>query len=1122
MEIGLLGPLEVRDSLMSRRVGGLKQRALLIALAIRANRVVPADQIIDEIWEGHPPPTAETALRVHIARVRTLLGHVTDSESHVAWRHPGYLLVIDPESLDTHRFEESRRDGLALLEKRQPDLALVALERALALWRGEALADVRDMAFALTEARRLDELHVSAQEAHADALLLLGKDREAISALEPLIAEHPLRERFVAQLMIALFRTGRQAEALRAYQRAREVLGEELGLDPGEDLRQIEAAVLAHDLPALTMAIRLVEPLESVERHLSAPWPASHVLPRPLSLNAKGSPLFGRTAELIAMHEWWPPGDSVRVAQLIGPPGIGKTYLAGAFAREIHALGGSVLYGRADRQQSMPYAAFVDALSPDIFRAVDETERFDLAAQRLRLFEDVAATISSNGRPVLFILDDGQWADAPSVALLRHLTLRRDDLAMLLLVLCRDGELRPTDPASAWLAELATIDRLHHMAVTGLDEESVAQLCGQMLPAPMQARAGELGHLVHVVTDGNPFFSREVIRHLEASGSLSAERLPDRLPLPDSVREVVSLRLATLSAECRQLLKMGSIFGRRFDVELAGLACGLDEDQLVDAIDEAVMANLVVEDPAQISSVTFSHALLNAVLYESMSRSVRARGHRNAAEILTKLGSEADLGEVARHMCAAVPLVEGGQAVLACRSAGDQAMERLGFEQAASFYRQALDTAEWAKSYDEMTRGELLLLLGRAEAWSGHHGAARESFQAAAEVARRTSAPDLLARAALGFEGFGHRVRPTSTMIETLREAAAAGGGVSDEVRVRVLARLATELTYARLGTTAGRIDFANRAVALSVALRPWVRARALYALHVTLSEPGSVRERANLADQVVSLAREAGERGLELAGMFARFVDSFERGEIHACTVQLGEYIALARTLRRPVDLWLGAIGQASLAAFRGELNDAEQLALEAAAIGDRFEIDEAGLVFAVQLFVIRWTQGRLAEMAEPAVAFAAQYPEMPAWELAAGLSLATSGDIEAGRKRLRSVMAEPRLDQYRHDWLWPAMLVAAAELAVAVGDADIGRVLASELMPFSEVNMRVGTGLVGLGPGARLLGELALLAGDVPSALRWFGSAEAAGRRMGCRLWLERTCAGRARAHALSERAG
>ncbi len=252
MDFRILGPLEVCAEQRALPLGGAKQRALLALLLLHRNEVVSVDRVIDSLWGEAPPPAAAKSVQVYVSRLRRLLGPHGPVGSRLVTRPPGYVLETAPEETDLDRFEhlvdEARQAGAS----GEPAAAAAALRRALALWRGPPLSDVALAPFAQEAARRLEEQRLEALEARVEADLALGRAPELVGELSALVREHPYRERLRAALMLALYRSGRQAEALEAYRAARRALVDELGIDPSPALAQLERAILSHD-PAVAL-----------------------------------------------------------------------------------------------------------------------------------------------------------------------------------------------------------------------------------------------------------------------------------------------------------------------------------------------------------------------------------------------------------------------------------------------------------------------------------------------------------------------------------------------------------------------------------------------------------------------------------------------------------------------------------------------------------------------------------------------------------------------------------------------------------------------------------------------------------------------------------------------------
>jgi DNA-binding SARP family transcriptional activator len=246
MEFRILGPLEVVHAGRSVVLGGARERALLALLLLSANRVVSSERLAEDLWGGSPPEGAAQALRAAVFRLRKAL-RAAGADEVVLTRPPGYMVRVDPEALDAVRFEALAARARAQMEAGDHAGAAATLRQALALWRGPALADLPDAPMGRAEAARLEEARLAATEARLDADLACGCHKELVGELEALTRAHPLRERLWAQRLVALYRTGRQAEALRAYQELRHLLGEELGIEPSQALRRLEGAILRQE-----------------------------------------------------------------------------------------------------------------------------------------------------------------------------------------------------------------------------------------------------------------------------------------------------------------------------------------------------------------------------------------------------------------------------------------------------------------------------------------------------------------------------------------------------------------------------------------------------------------------------------------------------------------------------------------------------------------------------------------------------------------------------------------------------------------------------------------------------------------------------------------------------------
>jgi predicted ATPase/DNA-binding SARP family transcriptional activator len=324
MRFGIPGPLQViGDNGLELALGGRMPRTVLAILLLRANEVVSSDRLVEELWAGAPPASAAKGLHVHVSRLRRTLAasHPDSGDERLVTAAGGYLLRIAPDELDVQRCQRLIGEGRSLLAAGRPDQALAALSGAVELWRGDVLADFQYDAFAQAEIARLGELRAAVLEERIAVEMLLGREAPVLGELERLVREYPFRERLRGQLMLALYRTGRQAEALAAYRAARSALVDELGIEPSVELRQLHEAILAQDGALLQTDPGQAAPPAGATTDGRAP---GHV-----HLPVQATPLIGRERELAELMTL---ADSCRLITLTGTGGTGKTRLGMAFA----------------------------------------------------------------------------------------------------------------------------------------------------------------------------------------------------------------------------------------------------------------------------------------------------------------------------------------------------------------------------------------------------------------------------------------------------------------------------------------------------------------------------------------------------------------------------------------------------------------------------------------------------------------------------------------------------------------------------------------------------------------------------------------------------------------------
>jgi DNA-binding SARP family transcriptional activator len=709
MEFRILGPLEVLEEGRAVALGGGKPRALLAVLLLHPNEPLTTDRLIEELWGEHAPPSAAKAVHVHVSRLRKALaagaGAGGAGGGLLVTRERGYELRLDPERLDSNRFERLVAEGRGELADGHPERALEALERALSLWRGKPLADFAYETFAQREIARLDELRVGALEQLVEAKLALGRHTEVITSLEALIGEHPYRERVRAQLMLALYRSDRQADALEAYQDARRALVEELGIEPGERLRELERAILAQD-PGLDV------PIEAPAVEPAVETPRGTFVGREREL----AELIDGLDDVFAGHG--------RLFLLAGEPGIGKSRLTDELTAYARRRGAALLVGRCWEEGGAPaYWPWVQALRtyvcdcdaaelrqqlddvgadlvhllPELrlrFTDLPDRPAVESEGARFRLFEAVSSFLrrATRGRPLVLVLDDMHAADEPSLLLLRFVAREMADSRLLLVCAFRDVDPSVRDPLRLALAEVVREPQTAHLALTGLSDVEVAKYVELAVDAEP---AGGLVQAIQASTEGNPLFVAETVRLLHAEGHITDAEAHVRIP--PGVRAVIGQRTARLTEQCRSLLGSASVFGREFGLEALARLSKLGPDTLLEALDEAVAQRIIGEVPGAPGRLRFGHGLIRDTLYDELTATRRLRLHQKAGEAL-EASYCADpgphLAELAHHFFSASSTETAGKAIDYARRAGDRAARELAYEEAVRLYDMALDLVD--------------------------------------------------------------------------------------------------------------------------------------------------------------------------------------------------------------------------------------------------------------------------------------------------------------------------------------------------------------------------------------------------------------------------------------------
>ncbi|WP_019144567.1 BTAD domain-containing putative transcriptional regulator [Aeromicrobium massiliense] len=684
MKVNVLGPMTITRGEQHLDVGPRRSQEVLSALLVRAGDVVPLETLIDEVWGDSR--VAPGSVHVVVSRLRSRIGG-----DLIRTQAPGYRIALEGHELDADVFEAHLRTAR---ETQDPSAARASIHAALALWRGDAYADVQ-LRVARTEADRLHAMRLSAHHQLAQLDLDEGRHHEVAERLSALVDAYPLEEGLLAPLMLALYRSGRQAEALATYDRARRCLDEELGVEPTPATRDMHQRILRQD--------------ESL-----APVPAAAPT-QPATPDRPG--LIGRQQELgrlaRALHHGWFAGLSVTA--VVGEAGIGKTRLVEEAAALAHEDGGLVAFGRCWDTEGTPalwpweqvLSSLSDRLDPDLLDAAtsgrgqlarvllrgsdeDPATAVNADVAPARLYDAVTAFVEvvSSRRPLLLVLEDMHWADPGSVELMDYLlaTCRGGRLAVVLTVRDPDESAVRTTPLTASLARSAGTTRID---LSGLDVPQVQELAARSLGSSITLTAAQA---LRDRTDGNPFYVGELAR---LYGDERRRTGRGDTPVPKGVRAVIERRLRHLPAGDVAALTAAAVIGRTFGLLLLEDVTSTGRLALLETIDRATTAGILTAAD-DVLEYRFGHALVQETLTLSMSLARRSSVHAAVAEALqTRHGHDPHFAAaVAHHHVEAHPYTDASKAIRASLHAAALAQQRLAFDDAERLVRRALDLVD--------------------------------------------------------------------------------------------------------------------------------------------------------------------------------------------------------------------------------------------------------------------------------------------------------------------------------------------------------------------------------------------------------------------------------------------
>jgi DNA-binding SARP family transcriptional activator len=1102
VDVRILGALEAAIDGVPVDLGVRKARVCLGVLTLAVNTPVRLERIAEIVWPEGPPARWDAAVQSHISRLRNALepDRAPRSQStRLETRGDAYVLHLSDDELDASRFERSAAEGRAALSERDPESAASALGRALDEWRGPVLAGLGDGIEALPELRRLDELRLVTITDRAEAEIELGRHQQVVADLHTFVHEHPLRERGWELLLLALYRSGRQAEALRRYQQVRAILIDELGIEPGPALRELEGEILRQE-PGLD---RVAGSRNDIDRR------PAHVVTPPVWLQPPNDIFVGRTSELAtitrALHDEM---GARRLVLVEGEPGIGKTRLVREACRNVEHENLVLLGGRCVEEPLHVLQPFAEAITrlaiadgarlarrapadvgalagliPEFAQHTPPLPTVDAEAHRFLFFRAVSNLLDADvvDGHVVLVLDDVQWAPFATLQLLAH--IMRDDEHGGLLVIATVRDTEPNADLAAFVTDMERERRVQRIHLEGLDRDDVTRL--------VAARSGEARpEDMFVKTEGNPFYVEELVRHLDESGGTL-----DHEAVPDSVRDTIARRLLRLPDDSRRLLGVAALVGAEFRLDVVAEVSGAPIDAVDDGLAPALRAGVIDEHTGTLGNYHFSHALIQTVLRDGLGAARQLRVHQRIGEALEALGG--DDADIARHLLAAAAdgsdPVPGAEAAM---RAAAQATQRYTYDDAVTLMRAARERLLPSVASHARLACALEIALAEALSGVGDVDEREEVLECAWQRALGTEDPELLALVVI--EGCSTPGQPPAKWSERI-----------EPIRTRC-----SEDSRGRLMLTASlSAEAARRPGDRSYELAEWALARRdafdhsahhwvlMHSVH-GLQAHSPIERIVELHRETCDIARDSGDLvALTLAASQLR-LSYLAAGDLVRSDEAARQYEELANATRIPSLLAGVEQRRAMREILAGRFAEGDAHSNHAYTLQSTPAYLEG---VAVQLFASSYERGRLDDI-RPAVEMWASEYDRPAWRIGYAALLAEMNELDAAQGVIAPVIDAGLVAVVPPDDLFFLSLAAAGTTLVATRDAERAAHVYELLAPHASRVIVAASGALCWGSVHRVAGPLADLLGDTEQAGVHFEAAMTMHERLGARPFLAR----------------
>jgi DNA-binding SARP family transcriptional activator len=1089
LEFRLLGPLEASRDGVGVDLGPPKQRAVLAALLLAEGRVVSTDRLIGAVWAADPPPRAQSNVQVYVSKLRSLVHTAGSPGTELVRRPPGYALVAP--HVDVSDFHRLLGEAVAAVADRRWSAGVAAASAGIGLWRGPLLADLADEPWVAVEAARLDEMYAQCSELWVTALMGRASVGEAISQSDRLIQAHPLRERSWWLRMMALHRAGRSPEALDAYSQFARQLDDQLGLQPGPDLQDLQTAILRHDGSLATWPGEEVRDSERADSAGPAPSGESDGTtngrtsggPTSTSTSTSASastistrsaivPIVGRDDEMSAITgalDDVVAGRGGRWLVFTGPAGIGKTRMAAEAVARARRRGFQVVWTScpddANTPAWWPLRSVVADLDGDPDAVFVPPAGVDADTVRFAAYDQLSTLVTQESakRPLLIVVDDAQWIDPSSLRWFGVLATMIERHAVAFVLTVRDGEGSPEfhDLLTTLIRQPSAV----LLAVPVLDAQAATMLLNEVTGEQLQA--SEAFALVRR-TGGNPFLLTEYARLPRD------DRLAGRLPL--AARGLLDLRLHKLADPVLVALRAAAVIGDVFEVDLLIEVLGVSLTEVIDRLDAAASESIIGPAPSG-RGYQFTHAMLRDQVLLQLSVVRRQALHARVAEVLgSRTHDSYSIARRAYHLSNAVPIVGPHRVVEACVAAAADAEARWDWEGAAQQWAMALSALDMAAEPDAARRVDLMVARLAALSRAGRRqtvlDAVNEGLIEAAAL-HQTATIGRLAGALLRAGGGWPWSGWADPEIVRKRLAELAPTVTADPAaHARVLAALAVGNWF---GPDPSEPDAQSRQ-ALEIADElddPDVVADALLARALIYNGiPSHYGETIRLLGRLAELQHEDGATDQV-------FRDSlltkplFYTGDMVGVERHLRSGIIGSDRARLPGPRVQFRWMEATMAQWRGDLTGAAELAATAYERHQSTELNAAEISYAATHLVLSWHRGQLSS--RPELIDLAADPAV--WRV---LLAAETGDREHGQELLDLRLAADTGIDY---WFTLAHLTLLGHGAADLGAVGPARVLLTRLEPSTPFIAAFGqTGCVG--PVALATGRLRALLGDLDGA--------------------------------------